>query len=227
MNKLMLLSQINLLEELPEEQLKKLDEVTITTPIKKGSIILSPNHQLRTLFFLKKGQVRLYRISSNGKEFTVDLLSEGNVFGETSSFSLTESDIYAETMADSYVCTLSKDHFEEFIRQNPDIGIKLITILTSKLREMYQMTESIAFKDVKFRIVLLLRQLSSRFGVRSGEWQTAGIKIAQHDIASMIGSSRETVSLSLGELEKEGVVSRKPLKLNISKASELYEIQEE
>jgi CRP-like cAMP-binding protein len=138
MDKLMLLSQINLLDELPEEELKKLDEVTLTAPIKKGTIILSPTQQMRSLFFLKKGQVRLYKVSSTGKEFTVDLLSEGNVFGETSSFSLTESEIYAETMVDSFVCTLTKDRFEDFIRQNPDIAINLITILTSKLKEMYQ-----------------------------------------------------------------------------------------
>lgn len=54
MDKLMLLSQINLLDELPEEELKKLDEVTVTVPIKKGTIILSPTQQMRSLFFLKK-----------------------------------------------------------------------------------------------------------------------------------------------------------------------------
>jgi CRP-like cAMP-binding protein len=226
MDKLMLLSQINIFDELPKEELKKLDQVTLTAPIKKGTIILSPTQQLRSLFFLKKGQVRLYKVSSTGKEFTVDLLSEGNVFGETSSFPLTESEIYAETMVDSFVCTLTKDQFEDFIRQNPDIAINLITILTSKLKEMYQITESIAYKDVKYRIVLLLMQLSNRFGVRSGEWQTVEVKITQHDIASMIGSSRETVSLFLGELDKEEVIMKKPLKINIALAKELYEVDE-
>lgn len=221
----MLLSHINLLDELPEEELKKIDEVTVTAPIKKGTIILSPTQHMRSLFFLKKGQVRLYRISSTGKEFTVDLLSEGNIFGETSSFSLTEYNIYAETMIDSLVCTLTKDRFEELLRQNPDISLKLITILTSKLKEVYQITESIAYKDVKHRILLLFMQLSNRFGVRSGDWQTVEVKITQHDIASMIGSSRETVSLLLGELEREQVIKRKPLKINIVLAKKVYGVE--
>jgi CRP-like cAMP-binding protein len=225
MDKLMLLSQINLLDELPEEELKKIDEVTVTAPIKKGTIILSPTQHMRSLFFLKKGQVRLYRISSTGKEFTVDLLSEGNIFGETSSFSLTEYNIYAETMVDSLVCTLTKERFEELLRQNPDISLKLITILTSKLKEVYQITESIAYKDVKHRILLLFMQLSNRFGVRSGEWQTVEVKITQHDIASMIGSSRETVSLLLGELEREQVIKRKPLKINTVLAKKVYGVE--
>jgi len=226
MDKLMLLSQINLLDELPEEELKKLDEVTVTVPIKKGTIILSPTQQMRSLFFLKKGQVRLYKISSTGKEFTIDLLSEGNIFGETSSFSLTESNIYAEAMVDSFVCSLTKERFEQLLRQHPDISLKLITILTSKLKEVYEITESIAYKDVKYRILLLFMQLSNRFGVRSGEWQTVEVKITQHDIASMIGSSRETVSLLLGELEREQVITRKPLKINTALAKKVYGVEE-
>lgn len=227
MDKLRLLSQINLLDELPEEELKKLGEATLTALIKKGTIILSPSQQMRSLFFLKKGQVRLFKLSSTGKEFTVDLLSEGNVFGETSSFTLTESNIYAETMVDSFICTITKERFEEFLRQNPDISLKLITILTSKLKEVYQITESIAYKDVKHRILLLFMQLSNRFGLRSGDWQTVGVKITQHDIASMIGSSRETVSLLLGVLEKEQVITRKPFKINTVLAKGLYEVEEE
>jgi CRP-like cAMP-binding protein len=74
-------------------------------------------------------------VSSTGKNFTVDLLIEVNVFGETSSFSLTESEIYAETVVDSFVSTLTKNRFEDLILQNPDIAIKVITILTSSLTE--------------------------------------------------------------------------------------------
>jgi CRP-like cAMP-binding protein len=226
MDKLRLLSQINLLDELPEEELKKIDEVTVTVPIKKGTIILSPTQLMRSLFFLKKGQVRLYKISSTGKEFTIDLLSKGNIFGETSSFSLTESNIYAEAMVDSFICSITKERFEQLLRQNPDISLKLITILTSKLKEVYQITESIAYKEVKYRILLLFMQLSNRFGVRSGEWQTVEVKITQHDIASMIGSSRETVSLLLGELEREQVITRRPLKINTTLAKKVYGIEE-
>ncbi|WP_010175786.1 Crp/Fnr family transcriptional regulator [Bacillus coahuilensis] len=85
------------------------------------------------------------------------------------------------------------------------------------------MSESIAYRDVKQRIMVLLLQLSHRFGVRSGEWQTVGVKMTQHDIASMIGSSRETVSLFLGELEKEGVIKRKPLQINPALVDTLME----
>ena len=61
MDKLTLLSHINLLDELPIDELKTIDHMSTMKPVKKGSLILSPNRSMDTLFFLKKGQVRLYR----------------------------------------------------------------------------------------------------------------------------------------------------------------------
>ncbi|WP_241494622.1 Crp/Fnr family transcriptional regulator [Bacillus coahuilensis] len=130
MNKLFMLSQINLLDELPHHQLEEINEMTSSSPIKKGTMILSPNHEMRSLYFLKKGQVRLYKLSPSGKEFTVDILGQGNIFGETSSFSLSEDHIYAQTMVDSYICTLSKVRFEELLRKRSDLSLKLISILS-------------------------------------------------------------------------------------------------
>ncbi|WP_010175783.1 hypothetical protein [Bacillus coahuilensis] len=56
MNKLFMLSQINLLDELPHHQLEEINEMTSSSPIKKGTMILSPNHEMRSLYFLKKGK---------------------------------------------------------------------------------------------------------------------------------------------------------------------------
>lgn len=81
-------------------------------------------------------------------------------------------------------------------------------------------------KTTIYRLTNFFTQLSNRFGVRSGEWQTVEVKITQHDIASMIGSSRETVSLILGELEREQVIERRPLKINTVLAKNVYGVEE-
>ncbi|WP_346775296.1 cyclic nucleotide-binding domain-containing protein [Bacillus sp. RO2] len=120
-DKLFLLSQISLLDELPMDDLKVIDEMSEMKPVKKGTIILSPEKHMEALFLLKKGQVRLYRLNSKGKQFTVDILVDGNIFGETSTMSLTDDQVYAEAMTDTYLCILGKEEFEEFIENNPKI----------------------------------------------------------------------------------------------------------
>ncbi|MEA3319691.1 MAG: Crp/Fnr family transcriptional regulator [Bacillota bacterium] len=221
-DKLFLLSQISLLDELPMDDLKVIDEMSEMKPVKKGTIILSPEKHMEALFLLKKGQVRLYRLNSKGKQFTVDILVDGNIFGETSTMSLTDDQVYAEAMTDTYLCILGKEEFEEFIENNPKIALKFINILSTRLKEVYSLSEKIALGDVKYRILYLLLKLSEKTGKRKKEWQTIEMRVTHQDIANMIGSTRETTSAVISQLKKEGIVKKTILfSVHVDKALEL------
>jgi CRP-like cAMP-binding protein len=208
MDKLTLLSHINLFDELPMEDMKLIDRNSTMTPVKKGTQILIPEQALDVLFFLKKGQVRLYRMTSQGKQFTTDILVDGNVFGETESFMLTDKQTYAEAMTDCYLCTMDKEKFESFIRTTPDVSLKLIQILSNRLKETYDLSEKIALGDVRYRTLFLLLKMSEKSGTRDKEWQSINMKITHEDIATMVGSSRETISLLMSKLKKEGLLKK-------------------
>ena len=219
MDKLTLLSEISLLDELPMEDLQIIDSMSEMKPVKKGTLILNPTNPIEALFFLKKGQVRLYRMNSNGKQFTVDILVDGNIFGETSSVSLTDEHVYAEAMTDTYLCILGKKEFENFIEKNPKIALKFINILSTRLKEIYSMSEKIALGDVKYRLLYLLLKLSEKSGKRKKEWQTIDIKVTHQDIANMIGSTRETTSSLISQLKKEGIIKKGlTFSINVDKA---------
>lgn len=223
MDKLTLLSHINLFEELPMEDMKLIDDNSTMTPVKKGTQILIPEQPLDVLFFLKKGQVRLYRMTPHGKQFTTDILVDGNVFGETESFMLTDQQTYAEAMTDCYLCTMDKEKFEAFIRATPDVSLKLIQILSNRLKETYDLSEKIALGDVRYRTLFLLLKMSEKSGKREKEWQSIAMKITHEDIATMVGSSRETISLLMSKLKKEGLLKKTLLGYSI-KADEIKKI---
>ncbi|MBH0320533.1 Crp/Fnr family transcriptional regulator [Bacillus cereus] len=208
MDKLLLLSQISLLEELPMDDLKTVEELSEMKPVKKGTIILSPDKPIEALFFLKKGQVRLFRMNHHGKQFTVDILTSGNIFGETSTLSLTNDQVYAEAMTDTYLCIIARNDFEGFIERNPKIALKFINILSNRLKEVYSLSEKIALSDVKYRLIYLLLKLSEKTGRRINEWQTINMKLTHADIANMIGSTRETTSAILSQLKKDGLIKK-------------------
>ena len=193
------------------------------TPVKKGTQLLIPEQPLDVLFFLKKGQVRLYRMTSQGKQFTTDILVDGNVFGETESFMLTDKQTYAEAMTDCYLCTMDKAKFESFIRTTPDVSLKLIQILSNRLKETYDLSEKIALGDVRYRTLFLLLKMSEKSGTRDKEWQSINMKITHEDIATMVGSSRETISLLMSKLKKEGLLKKTLLGYYI-KADEIKKI---
>lgn len=225
MDKLLLLSQISLFEELPMDDLMVIDELSEMKPVKKGTLILSPDRPIEALFLLKEGQVRLYRMNNQGKQFTVDVLTGGNIFGETSTLSLTDDHIYAEAMVDTYLCIIGKNDFEGFIEKNPKIALKFINILSNRLKEVYSLSEKIALSDVKYRLLYLLLKLSEKTGKRNKEWQTINMKLTHADLANMIGSTRETTSAILSQLKKDGFI-KKGLKLSIN-ADKVEQVLEE
>ncbi|MCA0984985.1 Crp/Fnr family transcriptional regulator [Halobacillus yeomjeoni] len=208
MDKLSLLSEISLFDELSRDELMIIDEMSEMSPVKKGSIILSPDHPIEALFLLKKGQVRLYRMNEQGKQFTMDILVDGNIFGETSTVTLTDDQMYAEAMTDTYICTLSHKDFEQFIEKNPKIALKLIDILSSRLKDFYSLSEKIALSDVRQRLLFLLLMLSEKTGRRKKNWQTIEMKLTHQDLANMIGATRETTSAVMSQLKKEGYLRK-------------------
>lgn len=225
MDKLMLLSHISLFDELPMNELKVIDEMSQMRPVKRGTLIVSSDAPIPALFLLKEGQVRLYRMNQHGKQFTVDILTSGNIFGETATLSLTDDDLYAEAMTDTYLCTIGIEEFEQFIEKNPKIALKLINILSARLKEVYALSEKIALSDVKYRILFLLLKLSEKSGERHKEWQTINMRLTHADIAAMVGTTRETTSIIMSNLKKDGYI-KKGIRLSIH-ADKVYQALDE
>ncbi|MBN8235369.1 Crp/Fnr family transcriptional regulator [Halobacillus kuroshimensis] len=222
MDKLTLLSQISLFEELSKDELMSIDQMSEMSPVKKGTVIVSPDHPMDVLFLLKKGQVRLYRMNEDGRQFTVDILVDGNIFGETSTISLTDDQTYAEAMTDTYLCTLSHEDYESFIKENPHVALKLIDILSSRLKDVYSLSEKIALSDVKQRLLYLLLMLSQKTGRRKKNWQTIEMKLTHQDLANMIGATRETTSAMMSQLKKDGYIKKvRYLSIDADKTEEL------
>jgi CRP-like cAMP-binding protein len=86
-----------------------------------------------------------------------------------------------------------------FIQRNPKIAIKFINILSARLKDTYDLSEKIALSDVKQRVVYLLVKLSERSGDKNQEWRTIKMRLTHQDIATMVGSTRETISLILSQ----------------------------
>ncbi|GGE27913.1 hypothetical protein GCM10011571_32590 [Marinithermofilum abyssi] len=178
MNKLWYLSQINIMNELPIEDLKEIDRLASMSKTPMGTIISSPDQPHQSLYFLKKGKVRLYKLNREGKEFTLGILGDGNIFGEVESFSTGTGDTYVQAMEDSLICVLNKNDFEEFMKTRPRLALKMIEVLTNRLREAEEMLENLAYGSVKKRLLYLLSKLGQNFGTWEGDYLTLNIRLS-------------------------------------------------
>ncbi|WP_394138943.1 Crp/Fnr family transcriptional regulator [Cytobacillus oceanisediminis] len=213
MDKIKYLSRIQLFGDLALEELKKYEPVTPIKVMKKGTIISSPHMNQKILYLIKSGKVRLYRLTESGKEFTVDILETGHVFGEIGTFTTGSENLYAETWEDSVICRIDRVQFEKIICENPSIALKLLEIISSRLKEVEELLEYMAYSSVKKRLLFLLNKLTEKFGDKlssrsPGDWIALDIHITHQELAMMMGSIRETVTALLNELNAEGIVRK-------------------
>ncbi|UFJ39547.1 Crp/Fnr family transcriptional regulator [Brevibacillus humidisoli] len=221
MDKIKYLSRINLFKDLDLEQLESLAPVTPANTVTRKTIVASPHMPQKRLFFVKSGMVRLYRISKGGKELTVDILGDGHLFGEVGSFTTGSENLYAETIVDSIICTIDKNQFETIITAKPELGLRLIELVSLRLKEIEEMLELMAYGSVRKRLLYLLHKLCQKFGneqaihdekeSREG-WVQLEIKLTHQELASMAGSIRETVTEQLKDFVAEGMIRKASLR---------------
>lgn len=228
-NKLWYLSQINLFETLPMKDLRLIDKMAPMSTIPKGTLIIDPTTDNRRLYLLKRGRVRLFRVSEDGRQLTLGLLGKGNIFGETESLSTGSSAAYAEALDDALVCILGKEDFEAILLRWPKVALKMVSLLSQRIREAEELVENLAFHDVRYRVVYLLAKLTQQFGSTEEEgapgYTKLDLNLSHQELAHMIGATRESVSTVLSQLAKEGVVitGRKQIAINLRQAKTLID----
>lgn len=207
MDKIQYLSQFNLLHSLSMEDLIEMDQLTSITTIPKNTFIQTPETFSVGLYFVKKGKVRLYKLNAEGKQFTSDILNEGNVFGEMDIISFGTRDSYIETIEESDICLMNKDRFELFLIQRPRFMMTLLKVLSDRIISMNQLTQNLALGNLHDKILHALFQLYDQFGLTSeDEYQRIDFPLSHQEIANLVGATREAVTVALHELVKEGVI---------------------
>lgn len=160
------LSQFNLLQSLVLEDLVEMEELTRITVVPKNTYIQTPTTFSEGLFFVKKGKVRLYRLNVEGKQFTSDILSEGNVFGEMNMISFGTKDHYIEAMEECHICTIDPARFEEFVATRPRFLMSLMQVLSDRIKSMSQLSQNLAIGNLHDKILCVLLKLSDQLGVK-------------------------------------------------------------
>jgi CRP/FNR family transcriptional regulator len=201
------LSQFNLLQALALEDLIEMEELTRITVVPKNTYLQTPTTFSEGLFFVKKGKVRLYQLNVEGKQFTSDILSEGNVFGEMDVISFGTREHYIEAMEECHICTIDSARFEEFIAHRPRFLMSLMQVLSDRIQSMSQLAQNLAIGNLHDKILCVLLKLSDQLGVKNEDnYYKINVQLSHQEIANLIGASREAVTVALQELVKAEMI---------------------
>lgn len=215
------LENFNLFKSLEKESIEDLNKITSMQNISKNQPIYFPQEPSKSIYFLKKGRVKLTRTSHDGREMILGLVGAGEVFGEMAYLDEQERKDYATAMDDALVCAINKEDFKQFVERNPGLNLHLTKLMGLKLKKYSERIEELVFKDAEQRVVSFLLRLAEENGKQIGEQIFIKPFLKHQDIAELTACSRQTVNAVLTDLREKGIINFDRKKLIIQNKIEL------
>jgi CRP/FNR family cyclic AMP-dependent transcriptional regulator len=182
--------------------------------IAAGELVFTPLDRPRALYIVKQGRLRLYRLWPDGRQVTLGVFEPGEVFGTLELFGGAGREAFAEAEEDSLLCLLREEDLGELIGRHPEVALRLLRILGSRLASVEDQLESIALRSAEQRVARsLLRLLGRRREPR--------LRVSHEQIARSAGVARETVTKVLGAMEREGWLETGYRSLRVLKPSRI------
>lgn len=199
---------------LSDFELAKIVDMTGHKSYKKGEVLCLEGEKSDTLYILNEGQVKISKITKEGKEQIVHILTSGDFFGELSLFSSNEKynfSVYA--ISDVEVCTLTKDDMNKILISSPEISLKILQVVTGRLTQTENLAQNLATNDAEIRIAYMITEFGQKYGVSTPEGQQVKLPINREEMANYVGVTRETMSRKLRKFEELGIISFKGNKI--------------
>lgn len=173
------------------------------------------------LYLVATGKIRIFKLSPSGREQILAVEGPGSSFAELPVFDGGNYPASASALEDTEVLFISRKDFQNFCREHPDVALKLIAVVGSRLRRLVGIIEELSFTTVRQRLIALLLRLAQAGGVRSSEGIRIDLTKSHQDLAAELGTVRELVSRNLSRLEAEGYLQVEGRKIVVKDAAGL------
>ncbi len=198
--------RVPLFAPLSSEEMGEVQRIIVQREYKKGEFIIHPLKVMQCLFIINKGKVKVIRPNSDGKEQILYVLTVGDFFGEQALFGQMSKDIIVEALEDSGICTISKAQFQALLQQMPQIALKMIEVMSSRLTKMEELVESLGINSVDKRVFDLIEEYSLKFGRKTEQGILIQLPLSREEMANHLGITRETISRKLAKYQDEGKI---------------------
>src|ERR1700761_4673611 len=201
-----LLRSVPLFADLEEGELERFSHVAVPRSFPAGTRVFHEGDSSDACYIVSEGSFRVTREHSDGRAITLATLGPGEIFGELAMLDGDRRSASAESITDGTLLALPANDVRGLLARNPEIALKLVAGLVRRLRAANARLSRQSFQTVPSRVAGILLQLSRDRQDGDGEEAEVTIRMNQTDLAQLAGTSRESVSRFLAELERAGVV---------------------
>ena len=214
------ISLVPIFNHLKQHEMDEIMEKVTPRKLQKGEFLYQAGDESDSLSIVHQGKLKIYRLSGTGKEQILRILSSGDFTGELALFKKSFHDSYAEALEDTRVCQIKRSDLQEILLKYPSISLEILKELSERLEQSEMQATRIATDKVERRIALYLTELVER-----QNQMEIFLPLSRKDLSSYLGTTPETLSRKLAEMEEEGILSQKGARkikiLNLGKLQSL------
>ena len=213
---------IPLFNGLPDDQIAAIKQIAIEKQLNKGEIIFSEGEEGKGLFVVAKGRVKVFKVSSEGKEQILHIFGRGQPFGEVPVFAGQRFPANAQAIEKTRVLFFPRVAIVNLIAANPSLALNMLAVMSKKLRQFAVQIENLSLKEMPARLASYLVYLAEE----QAEDEVIRLKISKGQLASLLGTIPETLSRIFAKLSGQNLIRVEGKKITILDRSALEDLAE-
>jgi CRP/FNR family transcriptional regulator len=206
MTKVWYLRNTGIFRGLSDEDVRMIDRHSLMQQIRRGQAIYLQGAPASHVYILKKGVVKINRLTSQGREIILDIIREGSIFGEMALADPDEMNESAEAIEDGVICAMKTEDMERFIQIMPILSVQVTRMFGFRRYSIENKLVELLFRTVEQRFAKTLMSLVDDFGIPHADGILLNIRLTHKDYAALIASTRETVTATVNNLKHKGVI---------------------
>ncbi|MEZ4704368.1 MAG: Crp/Fnr family transcriptional regulator [Bdellovibrionota bacterium] len=205
----------SLFSDLDASLINELDVAKEVKTYSKGDYLFQENDACHGMFCISVGSVKLFKEGQLGKQSLLRIVNAGGVLGMRASIANQNYKANAQALESTKVCRIPQSFFLNLMRRDPELSLKVSVHLATSLSQTEEMLSDLINQNVRQRVGHLIFSLSANYGKHVGKKVVIELPLTRAEMASMIGTTPETVMRVLSDFEQHGYTSMEKKKIII------------
>jgi CRP-like cAMP-binding protein len=200
------LRTVPIFSELSDQDIASLAHLALRKRYPKDTVVFFENEEGDFFFTITEGRIKVTILGDDGREVILSVLGPGDFFGEMALLDNEPRSATAIAVEESELLSLHRSDFQSVLNDNRSITNALIKVLSARLRRANHQISTLALLDVYGRVARVIVDMAREEGKRLRDGRIAFRRATHQEIANRIGTTRETVTRMLKDLERQGLI---------------------
>jgi CRP/FNR family transcriptional regulator, cyclic AMP receptor protein len=198
---------VNLYTILCPHKVRKMGDKHEFLTYKRDQFIYMPDDAATHIYMIVNGRVKIGHYLENGDEVISAILTKGEIFGELAMAGEEKRRGFAQAMDELTICPLTTSELKDLMVEDKELSFKILKLIGLRIMKLERKLELLVFKDARTRIIEFLKDAAAWKGTKVGFETMIQTRLTHKDIASLTGTSRQTVTTILNDLKEKNLIN--------------------